>query len=700
MATPIIEACQQRGLFELLDIHEFHERTWLIEQLGANEGYFSIALEVLESLAWIEANCDGALRRTIKADGYLETGLTSLYEVEPDWLIDHEAHARDLREKIEKVFFRPEVNGSAVSGLERGAIIVPLVVALQRVDGDLSRVDPSVSGTIRALFIRQDWVAVDETGLTASGRALLEHGAFNVAASYRPVLQAIPELLFGDHARAFRMIRDGRVSRAFFRRALSYGNVAAGLQGEIFDREPVEKPPRAIVDVPWDDGALLQEVFRTTIEQVGVIPESDVLLLRRFVDSLPEADAQEAVNEALRIVAADQPAHYVDRQGGPLDATTVLSCWQRHLQAVSETIVHSRLVLEVHAAPPRLMNERQEGCELEYVDWMDRLTHEYLIGAEAFITLAASVGLFNDVFVKRYPRSSDPCRISLHSLTKRDYIVRHARPTDLERLCRLEKLCWQHTQTPRKQIRSRLLKYPEGQFVLEKDGTVLGVIYSQRIARTDALMTCTAADVHELHDTSGSIVQLLAVNIDPRAQNSSYGDQLLAFMLQRCSLMTGVEQVVGVSLCKSYDGANVLSFEEYIRLQGGSQDVVLAFHQAHGAEIVKAIPGYRPEDHANLNNGVLVAYDILNLSQRVATTAEPPTKRIGRQEVGRFVAGEAARLLGIDQSELDTDRPVMEMGLDSADLLKLQRFCEGHFGLRLQAGFFFEENGQIRSDAT
>ncbi|HKO55117.1 MAG TPA: SDR family NAD(P)-dependent oxidoreductase, partial [Thermoanaerobaculia bacterium] len=274
-----------------------------------------------------------------------------------------------------------------------------------------------------------------------------------------------------------------------------------------------------------------------------------------------------------------------------------------------------------------------------------------------------------------------------------DYVIRHAAEADLDRLCELEELCWQHTRTSREQLRSRLLRYPEGQLVLEKDAQVLGVIYSQRIADADALTTRTAADVHELHDPSGSVIQLLAVNLDPRVQNAGYGDQLLEHMLQRCSVMAGIDRVVGVTLCKRFDGST--PFDAYTRREGSSQDPVLAFHWAHGAEVVKAIPGYRPEDRANQSNGVLVAYDIRNRPQRRQLTAGAEAAALDREQIARFVEGEAARLLGIGESELDVDRPVMEMGLDSADLLKLQRLCEERFAIQLQAGFFFE-HGSIR----
>jgi len=224
------------------------------------------------------------------------------------------------------------------------------------------------------------------------------------------------------------------------------------------------------------------------------------------------------------------------------------------------------------------------------------------------------------------------------------------------------------------------------------------VIYSQRIADTDGIMTCTAADVHKMHQPSGAIIQLLAINIDPQAQDAGYGDQLLEFMLQRCGLMTGIEQVVGVTLCKNYDSTGIQSFAQYIQRQDGSQDPVLAFHYAHGAEIVTAVPGYRPQDHSNLSNGVLVVYDILNRTPRrgrqtmETTTTSDADLAIGERQISQFVQAQAASLLGINRSVLDIDRPLMEMGMDSADLLQLQRQVEDRFCLKLQAGFFFEHN--------
>ena len=479
-------------------------------------------------------------------------------------------------------------------------------------------------------LVSHGWLETDDRdAYRLTGEAPAQPAADSVAPdpAYAPLLQALPELLFGDGSAV--LINDEEMLRA------ALGVAAAGAA--------------------------------SVRDQVAVLLEADAV----------------PVNDALAVIAKEQSAHYVDRRGRVCDALTIVSAWQQQLRALAAKA----------GASPVVIAESHGGD----VEWLHRLAAEPTISADAFLILAASAGLFNDDIAVRSPHSSQRSRFSLHRLTRRDYVVRHAAGKDLERLCELESLCWQHTRTPKEQIHARLQTYPQGQFVLEKDGEVLGVIYSQRIASVDALMACRADDVHRLHDPSGSIIQLLAVNVDPRTQNAGYGDQLLELMLQRCGLMTGVEQVVGVTLCKSYDAASGLAFDQYIRQQGRAQDPVLAFHHAHGAEVVKTVPGYRPQDRANLQNGVLVAYDILNRRpRRQSATAAVVGARVDRASIEHFVRSQAAQLLGISEQEIDIDRPVMEMGLESADLLKLQRLCEERFGIELRSGFFFEHSNIAR----
>src|SRR5207302_1711241 len=107
------------------------------------------------------------------------------------------------------------------------------------------------------------------------------------AAPYEPVFQALTELLFGDHAHAFRKLQDAGV---------------------------------------W------QSLCRTAAN--GETPIS------------VECDASRPVNEALSVLCADQPGHYVDREGRPLDALAVLTAWQQHLRALTSPVT----VAAAHAA--------------------------------------------------------------------------------------------------------------------------------------------------------------------------------------------------------------------------------------------------------------------------------------------------------------------------------------------------------------
>ncbi len=279
---------------------------------------------------------------------------------------------------------------------------------------------------------------------------------------------------------------------------------------------------------------------------------------------------------------------------------------------------------------------------------------------------------------------------------KRDYIIRQATLKDLKSLSKLETLCWKKKlQTSESKIKARIKNYPEGQFILEKKRKIVGVIYSQRIENAKLLEGKTASTVHSLHKKSGKIVQLLAINIHPQVQNLSLGDQLLEFVLQNCTSIRGVESVVGVTLCKDYDSSSSLSFSEYIHKKnerGKAQDAILYFHQSHGATIEKELEGYRPADIANEGYGVLISYKI---DQRVPRLEkDPPFSSLPKpqEDVGQFLQKTIEIALGKKKRVFKMDHPLMEMGLDSTNLLQLQDSILDSYGVFLEPTFFFEYN--------
>jgi polyketide synthase PksM len=157
-----------------------------------------------------------------------------------------------------------------------------------------------------------------------------------------------------------------------------------------------------------------------------------------------------------------------------------------------------------------------------------------------------------------------------------DDVARQATDDDVPRLVELEASCAPAGRATRQQIRARLKKYAAGQLVVEHGGRVMGVLYTQRIAGTDALAGRGAADVQRPHDPAGPVVQLLALHVDPQAPAGT-ADALLARTLDACLRAPDVERVVGI-----------------VR----EDDV--AWHVAHGAVVLDAVPDAGP--------GVLVAY--------------------------------------------------------------------------------------------
>lgn len=246
----------------------------------------------------------------------------------------------------------------------------------------------------------------------------------------------------------------------------------------------------------------------------------------------------------------------------------------------------------------------------------------------------------------------ESCSRAMYAFCKRECTIRFARKTDINALEKLEELCWiPPLRASRQRLKSRIENYPQGQFVLERNAELKGVIYSQRIQDEADLHRCTMDDVHQLHDPVGDVVQLLAVNIHPDSQNLACGDQLLEFMLQRSSLQRGVRKIVAVTLCKDFSAKQGLAFEEYIAGPGKDRDRVLHFHHLHGAQIGPALPGYHPRDVANEGKGVLVTYDPTRRRssatrkepERVAANAPPhPARSVGREVMQRFILDDLA----------------------------------------------------------
>ncbi|MET1256783.1 beta-ketoacyl synthase N-terminal-like domain-containing protein [Aliikangiella maris] len=310
--------------------------------------------------------------------------------------------------------------------------------------------------------------------------------------------------------------------------------------------------------------------------------------------------------------------------------------------------------------------------------------------------LAAMSGLFDALDGKNSVCGEQT--LTGYCLYRRPYKIRPALTTDMPQLLMLEEKCWQHTRMNKEHLLLRMQNFSAGQLVIEQQGRVVGAVYCQKISDKNQIDLYDAYSVHQLHDAHGQTIQLLAINIDPQVQNQNLGDQLLEFLLQLATLMPEIREVVGVTLCKKFYAAANTDFSAYIRQTGYKQDPVLAFHCSHGAQVEKAIANYRPDDFINQHFGVLVSYQLAQRQACQLTYQQSKSMAATRnnlpaiEQIEQQFVRSVAQLLNSEMTPPMYRIPLMELGLDSADLLLLQQMLNEQFALQLNAGFFFQFN--------
>lgn len=246
-------------------------------------------------------------------------------------------------------------------------------------------------------------------------------------------------------------------------------------------------------------------------------------------------------------VAASFPllpgAGYVDSAGAELEPRDVVRHWRAHLERWAWALSrHGMIVAQIHCVRPRLTPNGLARCASLHLDFLQALAGHYLIDAELFAMLAAKSGLFADGPPRRYPDSGPFCHATLQHLRRREYRIRFAQQADLCALYKLEERCWpQPLRTPVRELRRRIIEFPQGQLVVEWHNRAVGVIYSQRINALDDVAGLCSDNVAQAHRPNGRLVQLLALNVLPAMQSHQLGDALLEFMLQRCHVMDDVK---------------------------------------------------------------------------------------------------------------------------------------------------------------
>ncbi len=689
VAIPVIDACRKHGLFTILQPTKPTSFSTIVKKLKPNPGYLRIALHMLESLGWVSKNSKQAYILTSETESQeIPDKILELYRIPLEELLVQREQQNQLSRWIQELIVVWSVSPLRTHRLLEGSLLLPLLMSIRH-GGYLEQkpifktLNKDLQSTLRIMFVHKKW-CIEEKGkinLTALGTKLI--GQLNVmaiAASYRPILAQIHELLFGNPAQVFQEAPNSKMSYV----SRSMHSLASELQHKqelkdieeqiisIFNKFPVKKQPKYIAHMGCGDGSFLERLYsairkrskrgevlqkspltligiddkQTTLleaeksladlphitllgdindpEQLvsdlkakGIYDTENILHVRYFLDCDFRYSTSKQASQISKELPITPEGNYVDYRGKSIFPKQIVKAWWNHLARWSRIInTHGLLLLQSHCSPTHVAYSYFEKAESLYYDTLHALSRRYLTDAEFFLVLAANVGLFTKQQPVRYPAALPFCRITISHLEKRDYTIRNADISDLNVLTHLEEGCWTPAlQTSGADIVSRLTDYPQGQFVLEFNNQVVGVIYSQRIECKAVLQGVSGKKVFKLHKADGPIAQLLAINILPEMQHKNFDTQLLEFMLQRCSLTNGVESVVAVTRCKEYNIKSNLPLEDYIHTcneQGRLVDPILRFHHQHGAKIEDIIPNYRSGDTQNKGCGVLVSYAIHN----------------------------------------------------------------------------------------
>ena len=736
---PVVCAVRQRGLFSLLHAGPV-ARDALARRLDAHDGYLAVALDLLGGLGWTEESPSGeiVLAACARPDA-VPDGLLDAYRI--DW----PAFGSEMVELLERLLPFVERGWDVdlpIAGMLSGPIAVPLLQALFRRDAfDAKGVSPSLPPVVHRLVHALGWT--DHEGqLTELGMFLAERGfAAGAVGSYASLLNDLPELIFGAPGDVMGRAPDGserhvdrtaNVLASGFQHQRYFDDFDVPL-GQVFDLPDPGRQPRVVVDTGCGDGALLRRVWETMgrsrraahldthpLLLVGIdfndaalrsaaltldglphlllhgdigdpagiraqltargIDADDILHIRSFLDHDRPWQEPATQRQAPVIPAA---CTVVRPDGSLIPAAAVVQSLVEHLQRWAGVVGrHGLLLLEVHRLPPASVAALADQTESLHFDAYHGFSNQQLVTAQAFLLASAEAGLFGarEAF-RKYPRVEPFARIQLQHFRRHDWRLRQAGPADLAALLALEAICLPPALRHATTLLQARLAEPNGIFVAERDGAILGAVHVQRIAGLDALRATRWDGLAGLRLQDGKALQLLALVADPASLGEGIGDTLVDFILQWASLTPGIELVCGVTRCRDWDG--IIPYASWVGSNGPDglpDDATLRFHVGRGARIMQVMQEYRPEDVANAGHGVLIAYP-LSPAGTISWTAGG--------DVGTAVEACIRAVMRSNRHGYDRTLALRDMGLDSADLLELRALLGRRLGLRLDAAFFF-----------
>lgn len=382
-----------------------------------------------------------------------------------------------------------------------------------------------------------------------------------------------------------------------------------------------------------------------------------------------------------------QDCVHLDKAGNRIPPEEVFASLVEHFKRWGDALSGSfgLCMLEVMMLDIPTTQRFINDCVSFHFDIVQGMSRQYMTSPVAFAMGAAMAGLLpaNIRNVQTYPEDGKYCRMINQHLVRRNYAIRFAELSDLPSLLRLEEFAWvQEMRATEEVLKTRLTTSPTTNLVCELDGKVVAVLYMQRIASFDVLDEQRFMEISKTHDPDGPVVQLIAIGTDPEVGKLGIGSDLRSFALHLARLDRGVDCVVGVTRCRDFKGSGK-TMQEYVdnHVAGKVVDPIVDFHTSHGAEVLKIVSGFRPEDTDNQGFGVLIKYDLKTLGRELVPRKETKVSMIATLEVLSQIMEE----LGYKLDSSDLQRSFFDYGMDSLELIRVRNRLCSSFSMDLPA---------------
>ena len=317
MAAATLRA-SRRALEVLAVPHTFDA---LVLATGANAGHVQVALRTLRALGWVTLSDAGAYAAppaTLAAAccEALESLCEAVYSDAPGMVARLAAQLR-LADEGWAEFPADDSAPAALRTMLTGAVLAPLLLELhthhmETASGGgvrLKGLDSATLELLAASFRRRGMCAASLSDgglqLTESGRFVVQRcGAFGEAVSYRPMLQQLETVLFGDVAEVF--THDGEGHEAHVDRTMNV--IASGfMHGKFFDDMMSVHVHHTFDELPLDQQPSIETHHVESTDSL-VAPLATTGLLRRSALGLSLSLSRDEPLSVLSTAAMPPPA--------------------------------------------------------------------------------------------------------------------------------------------------------------------------------------------------------------------------------------------------------------------------------------------------------------------------------------------------------------------------------------------------------